>query len=139
LSLNIGYWAGRLGGATIVDRLAKPPARGIVVENARGVIRTKSAIAVFLTRWLFSPLGPYVNLLSGATRHKWAKFTLWGIAGEVVWCGLYVLMGRNFVGNLEAASTMVSSILGLVAASTAMVGLGWWLIAIAQKDRVYTR
>ena len=132
---QIGYSAGRYGGAALVDRIAASPARGKVIAKARGVMQARGAIAVFLTRWLFSPLGPYVNFMSGAMRHSWAQFTLWGIAGEAVWCGLYVMMGRSFAGNLEAASTMLTSVLGFVAAGTAMLGLGWWLITLARKDR----
>lgn len=132
---QIGYAAGRFGGAGLVDRLAQSPTRGKVIDKARGAMQRRGAIAVFLTRWLFSPLGPYVNVLSGAMRHGWARFTLWGIAGEAVWCGLYVMMGRGFAGNLSAASDLLSSILGLVAAGTAMLGLGWWLIALARKER----
>lgn len=132
---QIGYAAGHYGGARLVDRLAKSPGRGVVIEKARSVMVTRGAIAVFLTRWLFSPLGPYVNVLSGAMRNKWSRFTIWGIAGEAVWCGLYVMMGRGFAGNLQAASDMLTSVLGLVAAGTAMLGLGGWLITLARKER----
>lgn len=132
---QIGYAAGRFGGAGLVDRLEQSPNRAKVIDKARRVMQARGAIAVFLTRWLFSPLGPYVNVLSGAMRHRWARFTLWGIAGEAVWCGLYVMMGRAFAGNLSAASDMLSSILGLVAAGTAMLGLGWWLMVLARKER----
>lgn len=132
---QIGYAAGRSGGAGLVDRLAASPTRGVVIEKARGVMAARGGPAVFLTRWLFSPLGPYVNVLSGAMRHSWTRFTLWGIAGELVWCGLYVMMGRSFAGNLEAASSMLTSILGFVAAGTAMLGLGWWLIALARREK----
>ena len=132
---QIGYSAGRYGGAALVDGIAASPARGKVIAKACGVMQARGAIAVFLTRWLFSPLGPYVNVMSAAMRHSWAQFTLWGFAGEAVWCGLYVMMGRSFAGNLEAASTMLTSVLGFVAAGTAMLGLGWWLITLARKDR----
>jgi membrane-associated protein len=133
---QIGYAAGRFGGAGLLDKVANSPSRGKVIAKARDVMAVRGAIAVFLTRWLFSPLGPYVNLISGAMRHSWAGFTLWGIAGESVWCGLYVLMGRSFAGNLEAASEMLGSILGLVATGTAALGLGWWLITLARRERM---
>ena len=45
------------------------------------------------------------------------------------------MMGRSFAGNLEAASTMLTSILGFVAAGTAMLGRGYWLFTLARKDR----
>lgn len=132
---QVGYGAGHLGGAPFLDRLAKVPARAKVISRARCTMEAKGGVAVFLSRWLFSPLGPYVNVISGAMRHNWLRFTLWGILGEVVWCVLYVLMGRAFAGNMNAASDLLGSILGLVATGTAVLLLGWWLIQLARKER----
>lgn len=136
---QVGYGAGRVGGAPFLDRIAKAPARAKVVHKARRTMEQKGGVAVFLSRWLFSPLGPYVNVISGAMRHDWVRFTLWGILGEVVWCALYVLMGRSFAGNLAAASDMLGSILGLIATGTAVLGLGWWLLQLARKERAQKR
>lgn len=131
---QLGYAAGRFGGAPLLGRLARSPARAPLIARARAIMDRRGGIAVFLTRWLFSPLGPYVNLISGATGHGWGRFTLWGIAGEAVWCGLYVAMGRSFAGNLEAASDMLGSVLGLLATGTAALGLGWWLVRLARSE-----
>lgn len=132
---QMGYLAGRHGGAPLLDRVAKAPARARIIDKARTTMQARGGIAVFLSRWLFSPLGPYVNLISGAMHHDWLRFTLWGILGELVWCGLYVFMGSMFAGNLSAASDMLGSILGLVATGTAVLGLGAWLLALARRER----
>jgi membrane-associated protein len=132
---QLGYLAGRRGGAPFLDRVARAPARAKVIDKARATMEARGGIAVFLSRWLFSPLGPYVNLISGAMRHDWLRFTLWGVLGEMVWCGLYIMMGRAFAGNLSAASDMLGSILGLVATLTAVIGLGAWLLALARRER----
>jgi len=95
----------------------------------------RGAVAVFLSRWLFSPLGPYVNLLAGAMRHGWLRFTLWAMAGEAVWCGLYVTMGRAFAGILSQASDMLGSVLGLVATGAIAAGLGAWLLVLVRQAR----
>lgn len=47
---QIGYCAGRLGGAPILDKVAQSPTRGIVTAKTHGVIDAGAAIAVFLTR-----------------------------------------------------------------------------------------
>ena len=132
---QLGYLAGRRGGAPFLDRVARAPARAKVIDKARATMEARGGIAVFLSRWLFSPLGPYVNLISGAMRHDWLRFTFWGVLGEMVWCGLYIMMGRAFAGNLSAASDMLGSILGLVATLTAVIGLGAWLLALARRER----
>lgn len=136
---QFGYAAGRIGGGPFLDKIAKSPSRSKVVAKARATMDAKGGVAVFLSRWLFSPLGPYVNVISGSMRHDWLRFTLWGILGEIVWCALYVMMGRSFAGNLSAASDMLGSILGLVATGTAVIGLGAWLLAIIRKDRQLRR
>lgn len=132
---QLGYGAGRLGGGPFLDRIGRSPARAKVVARAHGTMAARGGIAVFLSRWLFSPLGPYVNVISGAMRHDWLRFTLWGVLGEIVWCGLYVMMGRAFAGNLSAASDLLGSILGLVATGTATLGLRWWLMQLARRER----
>ncbi len=131
---QLGFGIGRVGGTTLVERLSGG-ARAPLILRAQGMMEARGGIAVFLSRWLFSPLGPYVNLLSGALRQRWVPFTFWGVSGEVVWCSLYVLMGWYFAGNLSAASDLLGSVLGLVATGTAVVVLGAWLVALARRER----
>lgn len=130
-----GYLAGRAGGAPLIDRLSGTKGRAKVIAKARATMDARGGFAVFLSRWLFSPLGPYVNFISGAMRHNWVVFTFWGMLGEIVWCLIYVLMGHSFAGNLSAASDMLGSILGLVATGSAVVGLGWWLLGLMKKEK----
>lgn len=129
-----GFWAGRRGGAPLLDRLARHRARGRLIARARALMAARGGLAVFLSRWLFSPLGPYINVIAGAMRQDWRRFTLWGMAGEAVWCALYVLMGRVFAGNLTAATDLIGSALGLIAAGTVTLGLGLWLWRLARRD-----
>lgn len=124
---QVGYWAGRSAGASLLARVRRDPARDKLVGKAIAIMDKRGIIAVFLTRWLFSPLGPWVNLTAGSASYDWLRFTSSGIAGEAVWAGLYVGMGYVFAGNIEAASNMLGSVLGFVAAGTAALGLGWWL------------
>lgn len=129
---QIGFWLGRRGGAALVDRLSGGP-RGRLIGKARSLIERRGALAVFFSRWLFSPLGPYINLIGGAMRQSWGSFTLWAILGEALWCMIYILAGRAAGGNLTAASDMLASVLGLVATGTVVAGLGWWLLRLARR------
>ncbi|MGV8951509.1 MAG: DedA family protein [Cypionkella sp.] len=132
---QLGYWAGRWVGAPVLLRLRRDPARDKLLTRALGIMQARGVIGVFLTRWLFSPLGPWVNLTAGSTGYGWHRFTAAGVAGEAVWAGLYVGMGYGFAGNIEAASSMLGSVLGLVAASTVMLGLGLWLRSLAAASK----
>jgi membrane protein DedA with SNARE-associated domain len=124
---QLGFWAGRGIGTPLLARLRKDPARDKLLERAVAMMDRRGTVAVFLTRWLFSPLGPWVNLTAGSTGYGWHSFTVAGVAGEAVWAAVYVGMGYGFAGNITAASDMLGSVLGLLAAGAAMVILGLWL------------
>ncbi len=127
-----GYWAARLGGAALLDRAATG-ARAALIARAQALIAAKGAMAVFLSRWLVSPLGPYANLVTGATRFGWLTFTIAGVVGEAVWVAVYTGAGYSFGGNLQAATEFAGSILGFLAAGAVALGLGWWLWTLAQR------
>jgi len=124
---QLGFWAGRKVGAPLLDRVRRDPARDKLLQKAVAMLETKGIVAVFLTRWLFSPLGPWVNLVTGSTGYGWHRFTAAGVAGEAVWSGLYVGMGYGFAGNITAASDMLGSVLGILAGGAVVVILGLWL------------
>lgn len=128
-----GYLLGRKGGAALFDRATKGKHAAMVTRAAR-LIQARGAVAVFLSRWLVSPLGPYVNLIAGATRIGWLPFAIAGVAGEAVWIGLYIGAGFAFGGNLAAATQFSGSILGFMAAGTVAAGLGWWLWHAAKQS-----
>lgn len=126
---QLGYWAGRGFGARMLGRLRQDPGRDRLLARADALIDRRGVIAVFLTRWLLSPLGPYVNLIAGSTRYGWIPFTAAGVAGEAVWAGLYVGFGYGFAGNVEAASQALGSALGMVGGAAAVLALGYWLFS----------
>ena len=127
-----GYWAGRGLGTPALARLRRDPARDRMLARADALMQRRGIMAIFLSRWLVSPLGPWVNLIAGSTSYAWVRFTLAGVAGEAVWAGLYVGAGYGFGGNVEAASDMLGSVLGLVGALGAVLALGYWLFTSKQ-------
>lgn len=127
-----GYLAGRFGGAAMIDRLGH---KAQPVAKARDLLARRGGVAVFLSRWLFSALGPYVNISAGAAGQPWAKFTLWGVAGEAVWVILYVGIGYAFTGNLQAAADLAADMLGLLAAGAVALGAAVWLAITLRAER----
>lgn len=130
---QLGFWAGRKLGAPLLTRVRRDPARDKLVGRAVEMMEKRGVVGVFLTRWLFSPLGPWVNLTAGSAGFGWRRFSLASFAGEVVWAGLYVGMGYGFAGNIQAASDMLGSVLGLLAAGAVMVVLGLWLLRMLRQ------
>ncbi len=123
---QLGYWSGRGLGLSLLTRLRADPGRDRLLARADALMDRQGVLAVFLSRWLVSPLGPWVNLLAGSTGYGWARFTAAGVAGEAVWAGLYVGTGYGFAGNIQAASDMLGSVLGMVGGLGAAVALGYW-------------
>jgi membrane protein DedA with SNARE-associated domain len=90
-------------------------------------------MGVFLSRWLVSPLGPWVNLIAGATGMSALRFTLSGAAGEAVWVGLYVGLGFLFAANIGALSYVLGNAVAAVTAAAVAIGLGLLLLAGARR------
>ncbi|WP_298499432.1 VTT domain-containing protein [uncultured Maritimibacter sp.] len=111
-----GYGIGHRGAA-LIDRIeAQYPARAVVLARARNFTAKWGAVGVFLSRWLVSPLGPYVNLLSGASRTDWRVFTLWSALGEVIWVSIYVGLGYVFSSNIAEIAQIAGNFSGLLVA-----------------------
>ena len=121
-----GYALGkRLGGPLL--RAAKTPPRARLLAKARRLIGKWGGVGVFFSRWLASPLGPYVNLLAPIGGLPWWKFTVWGVMGEVVWVAVYVGLGWVFASSFSLVAEMASTVSGLVAAMAVMAAAGAWL------------
>lgn len=131
---QLGYAAGRRGGGRLLAVLARDATRAVAIGKAATMMAGRGGLTVFLTRWLFSPLGPWVNLTAGALGFGWLRFTLWGAAGEAVWVVLYTGLGRAFGGNLQAAADLAGSTLGFLAAGAVALGLGWWLRTVLRAE-----
>lgn len=120
-----GYWIGRGIGARRLDRLGARSAR---VRRVAADLGRRGLVLVFLSRWLLSPLGPYVNFAAGAARLPWARFTLGEVAGEALWVAIYVGLGALFAGQIEALAGILGNLSGLLAALAVAGAALLWLV-----------
>jgi membrane-associated protein len=118
---HAGYALGHRGGR-VLDRLARAPARRAALDRAAQQLRRSGPLAVFLTRWLLSPLGPYVNFAGGAARIGLSRFSPADVAGEAVWVGLYVGLGYLFADRMSELGAILGNASGALAAA-AVAGL----------------
>jgi membrane-associated protein len=130
-----GFAIGRFGGEPLLARIGRDPKAGKLIARAVDQMDRRGAVGVFFTRWLFSAVGPYVNFAAGATGWSWGRFTIWGVAGEAVWVGLYIALGYGFAGNIDAASDLAGSMLGILAGVAAMLGFGYWLVLSLRAEK----
>lgn len=123
---QLGYWVGRTGGVAIWAHLQKNQSTVSMLDKAEASLRQRDFVAVYLTRWLFSAVGPYVNLLCGATNMSWARFSLADLAGEATWVAVYVGLGIGFASQVETMGAALGNLAGALAA-----GLITWLLGRA--------
>lgn len=121
LGYRIGRQVGRHAGRLMPGA---HPRRARLLAQASQRLCERGAVTVFLTRWLFSPLGPWVNFAAGAAGFGLARFTLASAAGEAIWVGSYLGLGCGLGSNLETASALATDVLGLLMAGTVAVYLG---------------
>jgi membrane protein DedA with SNARE-associated domain len=86
------------------------------MDRARKQLDSNAFTAVYLSRWLFSPLGPWVNLTAGAMRLDWRRFTLGSVTGEATWVALYVGLGWGFAAQVDRLGSLMGSLAGFAAA-----------------------
>ena len=119
-----GFAIGRRG-ASLLEKLEQTSAqRKALLDKARKFSDDWGGIGVFLSRWLLSPLGPYVNFIGGATGLNWAHFTFWAAAGEVMWVTIYTGLGYLFSDQIEMVADIAGNISGFLAAAAVAFVLG---------------
>lgn len=123
-----GYYLGRIGGTALTDRLERSPTRAVVFARARRIVDRWGSVGVFFSTWLVSPLGPYVNLLAGATRMGWPRFTVWDTIGEAIWVGAYVGLGYAFAGRIAQLADLLGNSIAFLTAAVVTVLLGLFLV-----------
>jgi membrane protein DedA with SNARE-associated domain len=119
-----GYWLGRSLGPRLLNRLSRHPRGAVMVDRAVVSLAQRRLPAIFLSRWLVSPLGPYVNFAAGAARINWLGFTLPAVAGECVWVSIYIGLGYSFSADIESLGSVLGNLAAAIAAGVMTVILG---------------
>ncbi|MBV7394839.1 DedA family protein [Mameliella sediminis] len=129
---NAGYQLGRWGGRPLVRQIARRTGKRRLIARGRLAVHRYGALGVFFSTWLVAPLGPWVNLISGAMGLSRWRFAVWDTLGETIWVGAYVGLGYGFGTQIDAVSQVVSDWAGLLAALAVAAGFS---VALAMKLR----
>lgn len=121
---QLGFLLGRRAGNFLP---APGTRRGDLIASAMASLRRRGTVTVFLSRWLFSALGPWVNLAAGASGFAHPRFALADLLGEALWVAAYVGLGIVFGANLQAAADLAANAVGFLGAGAAALALGAWL------------
>ena len=121
---QIGYGIGRLGLTRLAGRFSSQRRAARMGHKAARWLDRRRIPALFLSRWLVSALGPYINLAAGAARMRWLDFTLPAVAGELVWCSIYLGLGWGFARDIEDIGEALGNLAFAASAGVVAVLLG---------------
>jgi membrane-associated protein len=121
---QIGFAIGRRGSRLMIRLQDAGGQRRILYDRAHEFSAKWGGIGVFLSRWLLSPLGPYVNFIGGASGIRWSVFTTAAAAGEAIWVSLYTGLGFIFSDQIDMVADIAGNLSGLLVAAAMAVVLG---------------
>ena len=98
------------------------------IAQARALVEGWGGAGIFFTRWLVTPLGPWLNLTSGIANYPWGAFLIWDVLGETLWVVLYVLLGKIFSGRVQALLDILGNLSWVIVGLIAAVILIWQLL-----------
>jgi membrane protein DedA with SNARE-associated domain len=122
---QLGYAVGRWGSQRLVGHLHLWSGGSAQVAHAEQVAQRWGGTGIFLTRWLLTPIGPVLNVTSGAAHYTWSRFVCFDVAGEVVWVALYVALGWMFSEQVQSMSAALGDVTWVLVALAAVLVLGW--------------
>jgi membrane-associated protein len=136
---QIGYMIGRWGGRRLAARVSKSTKSATKIARAEEFARRWGGAGIFFSRWLVTPLGPWLNLTSGMARYPWGHFLCWDAAGELLWVVLYVMLGKIFSDRVQALVEILGNlgwvIVGLIAAAI----ISWQLLRYLRPESKHKR
>ncbi|MGA2222201.1 MAG: DedA family protein [Verrucomicrobiia bacterium] len=125
---QIGYGLARWGGRRLAHKLGRKYKVGEAsLKKAEAVSKKWGGTGVFFSRWLVTPLGPWLNVTYGITEYPWHRFLLWSVLGEVLWVAPYVLLGKLFSDRVQALSETLGNLTWVIIGLLASFALGWTL------------
>jgi membrane-associated protein len=126
---QLGYGLGRWGGRRLALKVARKFSGGeLKLQKAEAFSKKWGGAGIFFSRWLVTPLGPWLNITSGITKYPWHRFLLWDVLGEVLWVVLYVMLGKIFSDRVQAISDLLGNLTWVILGLIVVVILGWKLM-----------
>lgn len=121
---TLSYGMGRLLRSFMQRRFGKMESW----RNAEAYFQRRGGVAIYLTRWLLTPIAVPTNWIAGSSGYRPLRFLAYAAAGELTWLLVYGGLGYLFGSQWEAVSTFISDFSGLLVGLVLLVGgVVWWL------------
>jgi len=89
-------------------------------QNAQATFERRGGVAVYLTRFLITPLAIPTNLIAGGSGYPYWRFFTYDLAGEFTWIVLYGGLGYLFGSQWEAINQFISDFSGVLVGVVAL-------------------
>jgi membrane protein DedA with SNARE-associated domain len=123
-----GYAIGRLGGPAAVTKLSGLFGRRANLQGMEAKVKAWGGFGIFITRWLLSPLGSWINLASGTAGYPWPRFLLWDTIGEITGAAVFISLGRLFSDSVMSLYGILGDLTWAIAALLAAIVFGYLLL-----------
>jgi membrane-associated protein len=124
---QIGYGVSRWGGRSLILKLSRPLGGEAKIQRAEFLAKRWGGVGIFLSRWLVTSLGPWLNMTSGIARYPWQQFIFWDVLGEALWVVLYVMLGYCFSDRVQYIAELLGNLGWAILAFIVAAVLGWKL------------
>ena len=125
---QIAYGLSRWGGRRLINRISRRIGAAAKIKEAEALTKRWSGAGIFLSRWLVTALGPWVNVASGIAAYPWQRFLLWDVLGQVLWVVIYVGIGYAFSNRVQAIAEILGNLTWVIVGLIVTMILGWQLV-----------
>jgi membrane-associated protein len=125
---QIGYGLARWFGRHWVARISRKLGGEAKIQKAETLAKRWGGPGIFLSRWLVTALGPWLNVTSGIAEYPWHRFILWDVLGQVLWVVLYVMLGYIFSGRVQSIADILGDFTWVILGFIVAVILGWKMV-----------
>jgi membrane-associated protein len=132
---QIGYGLARWGGRPFIARISRRFGGESKIKKAEALAMRWGGLGIFVSRWLVTGLGPWLNITSGIAAYPWPRFLFWDILGEVLWVILYVMLGYVFSGRVEAMAEVLGSLTWVILGLIGTAILGWRVVRYFRPEK----
>lgn len=128
----LSYGMGRLLRRAVQSRFGG----SLAWQRAEAYFQRRGALAVYLTRCLFTPIAVPVNLVAGSSGYSALRFAGFAAAGELTWLLGYGTLGYLFGSQWEALSDFISDFSGLLVGLLMLAVGAFWLLRWSHRPAV---
>ena len=125
-----GYCLGRCGGRLVLKRLEQ----SATWQRAQSTFDRRGGVAIFLTRFLLTPLAAPINLIAGTSQYPFSRFAFFVVTGELIWVGIYAALGYLFADSWEMLNDLIGNLSGM-AIGVVVLGVGGYLAIRYARSR----